>query len=94
LQKVFPSPKPPTLLRYPEIATGASAPTSISLSASLYYISANAFSGTSLSEITFRGTMDEWEDITMETLLTDCSNLTVTCADGNVYHYVNGTCVD
>ena len=73
---------------------GCTALTSISLPSSLYYISANAFLGTALSSITFRGTMDEWEDVVLETLLTDCPNLTVTCADGNVYHYVNGTCID
>lgn len=73
---------------------GCTALTSISLPSALYYISANAFRGTALSSITFRGTVDDWTGIVLETLLTDCPNLTVTCADGNVLQYVNGALAD
>ena len=67
---------------------------SVTLPASLDVIDEDAFKNTALSEINYGGTMDGWESIGKGTLLDNCPNLTVHCADGATYHYVNGTCID
>ena len=65
---------------------------SVTLPASLDVLGEGVFMNTALTEINFGGTADDWESLGKGTLLENCPDLTVTCADGVTYHYVDGVC--